>query len=423
LVPSIATVAITPLLLLAVWSSFSTTDVIFMLKITFVLLLSIALSAGYEYIEEKYLALIQCCMAIGVAFLMVRLMQQMRRDLLERTLLLLWCLIVTGSILETLGVIRDLSDSFRVWAYEAVFGLYDREWRDINLVGWVRPKLFSAEPSHVTKFFIATVNSWLLVNVTWRKVAIVAGATIVMLVIMGSPALFVSAAITVLIVLWNRRENLRKRIAALLVIFIMGAIFGAYDAGSRFSNVTSRLETIDAGFTQESDLGSEEKRFVYPYMVLASTWLRWPLFGVGIGGKEVVFENAVFAVSDPQAALGGNALAETGVYLGLLGGVLYAYTLLSQARYMGVHRLILLAMIVALFSQLLSGMVTFRYWGFIALFWGAVAVADIQAKSSSAVPEKNVPNERDFAQGHRGWPSVAIAGQAQKARDGRAISR
>ena len=200
LVPSFPTVALTPILLLAVRRDLSLADVMFGLKVAFVLLLSIALSPGYAHMEEKLLAMIQFLAAIGVAVLIVRLMQQLSPKSLERGLLFLWCLILVGSILEVLDVIRAPSDAFRAWAYEELYGIYDADLRDVNLVGWLRPKLFSEEPSHVTKFFIASVNAWLLVRVTWRKAVVVAGATVAMLVIMGSPMLLVSAAITLAIV-------------------------------------------------------------------------------------------------------------------------------------------------------------------------------------------------------------------------------
>jgi hypothetical protein len=339
-----------------------------------VLLLSIALSPGYEHVEEKFRGLIQYIMSIGIAILMIRLMQQMRHALLERTLLVLWCLILIGSVLEVLGLTRDISDSFREWAYGGAFTLYDGDNRDITMVGFVRPKLFSAEPSHVTKFFIAAINSWLLVRITLPKVAVVAGATLIMLVLMGSPMLIVSATITAVIVVWDRRTSRRARIAMILVTLLIGVIFGLSYEGSSYSTVTSRLASVAESTT--TNAGSEERRMILPYMTLAETWLRWPLFGVGIGGGEVIMDNTTLQVTKLGDAIGNNALAETGWMLGLLGCVWIVYLLLRQAQQTGVYRLGLIVVIVALFSQLIGGIVTFRYWGFIALFWGALAVAD-----------------------------------------------
>lgn len=117
---------------------------------------------------------------------------------------------------------------------------------------------------------------------------------------------------------------------------------------------------------------------MYPYITLASTWVRWPLFGVGISGKEVVADNTDLDLRRSEVALGNNAMAEIGTYLGLVGGAWFVWLMLTQARQTGVRRLFLLALIVALFSQLMGGMESFRYWGFIALLWGSLAVADTE---------------------------------------------
>jgi hypothetical protein len=377
LVPSFPTVVLTPLLFLTVRPNLSRSDEVFLPKIAFVLLLSIALSPGYAYVGEKFFGLIQCCMAIAVAVLIVRLMQQLRPEMLERALLVFWCLIVGGAILEVLGVIREISDSFRAWAYLGTYTLVDNDLRDINLVGWPRPKLFSPEPSHVTKVFIASINSWLLVRVSSTKAVIVAGATLVMLVIMGSPMLFGSAAITLAILVWNRRASIRIRLAMVLAALLFSGLFGAFYAESTFSNVTARIENIgDSARAKRYTPSSEDQRLVYPYLTLVDTWSRWPLFGVGIGGKEVVMEHTTFKLGDPIDALGNNAMAEFGIYLGLVGGAWFIYLLLMQASQTGVERLGLMLVIGTLISQLNGGVESFRYWGFVALFWGALAVAD-----------------------------------------------
>lgn len=383
LVPSFPTVALTPLLLLAVWRNISTTDIVFMFKVAFILVVSIALSPGYEHANQKFLGLIQCCMAIVVALSVVRLMQQLRYEVLDRSLLGLWLLVVIGSLLEVLGVLRDASDSFREWAYTGTYTIYDAVDRDINMVGWLRPKLFSVEPSHVTKFFIAAINSWLLIKATWTKVWVTVGATLIMLIVMGSPMLLVSAAITFAIVLWNRRAQLRTKVAMISAALIVALLFGAFYEGSRYTIIADRLSSIGESTSSDGDeLGSEEKRVVYPYVTLLDTWSRWPLFGVGFSGKEVIFEHSAISFRDSDSAMGNNAFAETGTYLGLVGGLWFIYVMSRGIQQTGVYRLGLLAVIVALFSQLMGGIASFRYWGYIALFWGALAVADTREARS-----------------------------------------
>lgn len=383
LIPSAPTVALAPLLFLAALPRFSMTDTVLLAKVSFLLLITIALSPGYRYLDEKLLGLAQCVMALGVALLIIRLMQLIRFERLERTLLLLWVAILAGSILEILDVTRQISDSFREWAYGAAYGLYGGEQRDMNMVGWLRPKLFSAEPSHVTKLFVAVINSWLLLRVSWTKTWIVTGATLAMLMIMGSPMLLISAIITIAIVALDRNVNPTSKVAILFATLLISVVFGIYYGASTFSQVTGRIATVELSPDEQGDLGSEERRIVHPYLVLIDTILRWPVFGVGISGKEVIFENPVPGILNPDAAIGNNVMAEMWTSLGIVGGVVFLFVLQRYARVTGVARIGLIGVIVASFSQLMGGMVTFRYWGFIALFLGAIAIADSRSKPPS----------------------------------------
>jgi hypothetical protein len=376
LVPSVLTVALMPLLFLIVYRDLSPADKAFLPKVTFVLLLSIALSPGHAYVTEKLLSVVQCCLALSVTVMTVRLMLQMRREVLERALQVLWCLLIAGSVLEVTGVTRELSDAFRVWAYEGTYTVYDGDARDINFVGWVRPKVFSIEPSVVTKMFVALINSWLLVRVTGMKAAIVAVATGAMFVIMGSPMLVVSVAITLTILVWNRRASIRSRVATVLATLVVSVLFMTFFGETAISTLDVRIQRI--GSIQADgrlELRSENLRAIVPWATLIDTWSRWPIFGVGFGGKEVVLEESRFSDTNYRFAMGANAAAEVGTYLGLLGGVWFIWLLLREASHTGVRLLAVMLAVVFLFSMLMGGLDSFRYWGHIALLWGALAVA------------------------------------------------
>lgn len=377
LVPSFPTVALAPLIFLVVQRNLTSADLVFVLKVAFVLLLSIAISPGYAHVQEKLFSMIQFVMAVAVAIMIIKLMQQLPRASCERVLLVLWCLIVVGSILETFGIIRDASDSFRAWAYESTYGLYDADLRDVNMVGWTRPKLFSEEPSHLTKFFIAAINAWLLIRVTAAKAVVAAIATLVMVVIMGSPMLLVSAVITVAILVWNQRARMGARLMSLIVVLMIGAVVGANLGDTAFSNITTRITRIDDMSDESVErMSGDERRVILPYSMLVETWLGTPLFGVGIGGKEVLAQRSGTARSSSSMIKGNNALADIGIYLGIVGGTMFMVLLWRQARRSGVMRMGLLTVIFVLFSQLMGGIDTFRFWGFIALLWGALTIAD-----------------------------------------------
>jgi hypothetical protein len=376
LVPSVLTFVLMPPLFLLVYRDLSPADKVFLPKVIFVLLLSILLSPGHEYVTEKFLSLVQFSLALSVTVMTVRLMLQMRRETLERALLVAWSLLLAGSILEVTGVIRELSDAFRAWAYEGTYTLYDGDARDMNMVGWVRPKLFSVEPSHVSKMFIVLVNSWLLVRVTGMKSAIVAVGTGAMFVIMGSPMLVISVAITLIILFWNRRASVQSRVATVLATLVASVLFLTFFGATALSSLDSRIERIGSVQADgQLEHRSENLRAVVPWVTLINTWSRWPIFGVGFGGKEVVLEQSRMSTDNYRFAMGTNAAAEVGTYLGLLGGAWFIWLLLRQASHTGVRSLTVMLAAAFLFSMLMGGLDSFRYWGHIALLWGALAVA------------------------------------------------
>jgi hypothetical protein len=225
--------------------------------------------------------------------------------------------------------------------------------------------------------FVALINSWLLVRVTGRKAAIVAVATGAMLVIMGSPMLAVSAAITLIILVWNRLASVRTRVATVLATLVAGVLFVSFFGETAMSTLDTRVQRIGSVQADgQIELRSENLRAVIPWLALVDTWSRWPIFGVGFGGKEVVLEESRFHETNYRFAMCANAAAEVGTYLGLLGGPWFIWLLLSEASQTGVRRLVVMLAIAFLFSMLLGGLDSFRYWGHIALLWGALAVAD-----------------------------------------------
>jgi hypothetical protein len=198
-----------------------------------------------------------------------------------------------------------------------------------------------------------------------------------MFVIMGSPMLVISAAITLIILVWNRPASIRARVATVLATLVVSVLFVTFFGETAMSTLDNRVERI--GSTQtggQLELRSENLRAVVPWVTLMNTWSRWPVFGVGFGGKEVVLEESRFSDTNYRFAMGSNAAAEVGTYLGLLGGAWFIWLLLREASQTGVRRRAVMLAIVFLFSMLMGGLDSFRYWGHIALLWGALAVAD-----------------------------------------------
>jgi hypothetical protein len=189
--------------------------------------------------------------------------------------------------------------------------------------------------------------------------------------------LVVSIAITLTILVWNRQASVRSRVATVLATMVASVLFLTFFGETAVSTLDSRFERIGSVQADgQLEHRSENLRAVVPWVTLINTWSRWPIFGVGFGGKEVVLEESGMATTNYRFAMGSNAAAEVGTYLGLLGGAWFIWLLMRQASHTGVRSLTVLLAAAFLFSLLMGGLDSFRYWGHIALLWGALAVAD-----------------------------------------------
>jgi hypothetical protein len=178
-----------------------------------------------------------------------------------------------------------------------------------------------------------------------------------------------------------------------LATLVVSLSFVAFFGETALSTLETRVERI--GMTEQAtgelEIRSENVRAVIPWVALVNTWSQWPVFGVGVGGKEmVVVESGMSeAAANYQRAIGANAVAQVGIYLGLLGGACFIWLLVREASDTGARRLGLMLAIVFLFSMLMGGLDSFRYWGHIALLWGALAIADSHGNDTAdSTPSK-----------------------------------
>jgi hypothetical protein len=124
-----------------------------------------------------------------------------------------------------------------------------------------------------------------------------------------------------------------------------------------------------------------------PYSVLVDTVFKSPLFGAGVGGKEVVADARNMAAISSTRVIGNNALASIVIFLGVIGGGLFVYFVLAHMRHTGVRQIGLLVVLLVMFSQLMGGIDTFRYWGFVSLIWGALAASNVAADLGTPAAE------------------------------------
>jgi len=370
LIPSFFTLLILmPLLALMYYRRVYWYELYFVGQIVLILLLSAFLSPGSEWLGEKILGLVQTTSSIIGGILLLKLVGEMQNRWLARALFALWVVLLVGAALEVAGILTPVSDAFRELAYsEGNYGVYTSDDRDVNLIGHVRPNLFTSEPSFLAIGFFVFVNSWLVAAYSQRNLLVACIATLVMLGVAGSPILVLSLATSLIIMLFSERNvsSLWFTIA-LAFIGIAVAIYVrpdiASDFAARFGDAYQNIGTVKDT--------SENRRLIYPYITLVDVFKNSPFFGVGISGKELVEDYSSLPVA-ADYALGNNALAMFFMYLGVVGSVLFGKSVHDYWRRMGITQPILLVILILALSQTMGGFETPRFWGYTFLFIGVM---------------------------------------------------
>jgi hypothetical protein len=347
-------------------------------KIFLVLLMSVLLSPGFEYIDQKLLGLVQAMAAIIGAVLLLKLLNDLPRHWVGRVLLALSVALVAGAFLEVIGVLRPISDSFREVAYKQseLIGFYEADERDLTITGFLRPKFFTAEPSFLAIGFFAFINSWLILTYSKKSLFVACSGTLLMFVLTGSPIIVLSLIVSLIIALFSEPD-----LTSLMLIAVLACVVGLGLAYTQPQVFTSFLERVGESY---QNLGSpnptsENLRLVFPYLTLLDVLRGSPLFGVGVAGKELIERFSSLPV-DPSAALGNNALAWLFIYLGLVGSLLFIKFTLDYWRRARVGRIALLVVLVFALSQTMGGPETLKFWGYVSLFTGVVKKSSVPGK-------------------------------------------
>lgn len=341
-------------------------------KILLVLLLSVLLSPGFEYIDQKLFGLVQAMAAIIGAVLLLKLLNDLPRHWVARVLLVLSVALVAGAFLEVIGVLRPISDSFREVAHNEAY-FYEADERDVTITGFPRPKFFTAEPSYLAIGFFAFINSWLILTYSKKSLFVACSVTLLMFVLTGSPVIILSLIVSLVIVLFNEPD-----FTSFAFIGVLACVVGLGLASTQPQVFTSFLERVAESYQYlgTSIPTSENLRLVFPYLTLVDVLRESPLFGVGVAGKELIERYSSLPV-DPSAALGNNALAWFFIYLGLVGSLLFIKFTLDYWRRARVGRIALLVVLVLALSQTMGGPETLKFWGYVSLFAGVVKKSSV----------------------------------------------
>jgi hypothetical protein len=395
-VPSFVTLLlIAPILGLMFWNITYKYEVRFVASILLVLLMSALLSPGFSFIEQKLLGLVQAVLSIIAGVLLVKLLDQLNKREVGRTLLILSLTLVVGAALEVFGVLREASDVFRNVAYaNGGYNVYDGYARDLTITGFERPKFFTSEPSLLAIGFLVFTNAWLLVTPRTKNYFAALSMTTVLWFLCGSPILLVSAIISTAIIFYSEKHLARA--APALAVFLISAIALLSASPEVLDNTIVRFDRVfDLGVNNGTLLANDSLglRLVLPFITLVDVLTSSPLFGVGISGKEVADMYSRFSLP-PLKAMGNNNVAAPFLYLGVIGSALFAWAFSVYLRRSKVRQLTLLMIILVGLSMSMGGFESPRFWGNVFLFIGTMKMRSNQGISTPQFTREQIPAAR-----------------------------
>ncbi|MDT8388524.1 MAG: hypothetical protein RQ736_13530 [Thiogranum sp.] len=342
-------------------------DLLLVASLLLLAFVSVAASVNFSDAQERLpsIALLLVALVNGVVF--VQLIDRMKRNEIEAVLLFFIIAILCGSALEVLGLLRDVSDSFRVWAFSSEYVVLDPTAayeRDMALAGFIRPNLFTTETSNLAKGFLVFSNAWLLLGYSRSRLAVAALCNVFMLAVTGSLVILVSLAI-VCVMAFLLERNVKYR------IFIGAACVGATLLWLGLHNsselMVSRLHAVADGYGGNQAITSVVLRLVYPFITLRDVIVDQPYFGVGIGGTEMISQFSSLSLA-PALAVGNNGFANLFIYFGLVGFLWMTVSVLRYLRSKGVNDVLLFVIIVIGLLQVMGDAWTIRVWAYVFLF-------------------------------------------------------
>ncbi|MGF1450465.1 MAG: hypothetical protein ACFB21_00145, partial [Opitutales bacterium] len=331
-VPFVLLLAASGWLLVFHWKLLTTRDVAFVLGGAVVLILNVLFSGFFSLVDQ-----VKALMQIGAGLVLAVYLPHLGRALgpsgLRKALAIAAGTVVTLALLERIGLIRGLSDAWREFAYQGVFTkAYDNNARDLAMVGFIRPKAFTAEPAFLAGFLFLCFNSLALLV---RRLPSALGLLAVALLsfpLVGSPIVALGALTTLVILAIRFRQKIHLFVAIAALAVLAMLVSPAGEKAMAFAGDTiDRFDELAAGKTRQIEDASVRSRVYVPFFVAVPTaFERNPFWGAGIGGKERLsrWVNPGFQIgSGPGAAeqtLGTNALGNMLATLGIVGFLMLA---------------------------------------------------------------------------------------------------
>jgi len=333
--PFIIILLVTGYLILFRFGALTGTDLLFLIGSFGILVANSLISAaGLDYITDKYKAIFQIMCGLGVGVFTVHLVRAAKVGDLLKLLLGASGAVLILAVFERLDVTRELSNTWRELAYTGVYtNAYDNEVRDMEMAGYIRPKVFTAEPAFVANFLFVALSGATLIAKRILTGFIAIAMAILGFLLIGSPITILAAfAATSITLIRFVRHAHWIGLAVAIVLFALVSAPLPTSITNKFERMHERFEPVLSGKFSHITEGSLRSRLYVPFWIAAPTALEAnPWFGVGVGGKEYLsrqiipgFSSKGAEIGSHEQTLGTNALGNMIATLGLLGLALFA---------------------------------------------------------------------------------------------------
>ncbi|MBI1417885.1 MAG: hypothetical protein GC146_11740 [Limimaricola sp.] len=279
--------------------------------------------------------------------------------------------ILAAATLEVLGPLRTISDAFRAWNSNIV---YASDSRDLVLTGFLRPKVFTQEPSYVAIGQAVFSYTWYLTTRSRDRIGLFILVTLATFYLERSPISAISMipiATSAFTDLAAKRRGLRQVIAMYLagLLVLVALLVGGF-----------ALQAILEARNQSSGSFGDQSlmvRIQAPPMTAFLVFQKAPLFGAGIGGRDAIASEVQYVfdrlgiiptfLNSAVADAIPNAFWEHWIYFGVLGGLTAGFAIVSYFRMLCGRRCGIAWIFLLLLSNSFGAYTTPRFWSYATL--------------------------------------------------------
>ncbi|MGE0781905.1 hypothetical protein [Mycolicibacterium sp.] len=367
-------------------------EIILLAGLIAVALVSVVAGLDPDFTGERFKSFLLFCYSLFMAYaLRLELGRSARKDVAWISGWLL-AVIMAAAALEVLGPLKPISDSFRAWNSPLI---YMAERRDLAIAGFIRPSVFTQEPSYVAIGVAVLSFVWFVSTRSRYRIIIFGIVTALALYLFRSPisAITLPAAGYLLLASAFRRATGQQRVRN--VYFTVIAIAFTLPLAYLALSAIFAARRVSGGSLGDQSLVI---RLAAPPRIAALVFEDSPFFGAGLGGRPAIITqiqtvfgelgvlSAFQQLSRTEEAI-PNAFWEHWIYLGLVGGVLAGYAIYRYFRGLcSGGNWIAAVVFLLLLANSFGAYTTPRFWSYATLVLLAVALSAEAGAAKSPDP-------------------------------------